>query len=60
MAVAAVVMAVAAVAAEPHEPYAQPHKQHKAAGARTVLFLGSSSALNVIVVSFHGFIVATW
>ena len=31
-----------------------------AAGTRTVLFLGSSPALNVIAVSFQGFIAAIW
>ena len=32
----------------------------KAAGARTVLYFGSSLALKVIVVSFQGFIAAIW
>ena len=31
-----------------------------AAGARDVLYFGSSPALNVITVSFHGFITAIW
>ena len=31
-----------------------------AAGACTVLYFGSSPALNVIAVSFHGFITAIW
>ena len=32
----------------------------KAAGARTVLYFGSLPALNIIAVSFQGFIVAIW